>query len=76
MTDWVGRKVPFEPAANGKVFLAFSTPGRSQFAQIRARGYATWIDELEIGLAAMAAPCSARRATRSPPSRFTGQPHA
>jgi DNA-binding IclR family transcriptional regulator len=55
VTDWVGRKVPFEPAANGKVFLAFSTPS-PQFAQIRARGYATSIDELEIGLTAMAAP--------------------
>jgi IclR family acetate operon transcriptional repressor len=55
VTDWVGRKVPFEPAANGKVFLAFST-GSPQFAQIRARGYATSIDELEIGLTAMAAP--------------------
>ena len=28
VTDWVGRKVPFEQAANGKVFLAFSTPAR------------------------------------------------
>jgi IclR family acetate operon transcriptional repressor len=55
VTDWVGRKVSFELAANGKVFLAFSTPS-SQFAQIRARGYATSIDELEIGLTAMAAP--------------------
>jgi IclR family transcriptional regulator, acetate operon repressor len=55
VTDWVGRKVPFEPAANGKVFLAFRTPS-PQFAQIRARGYATSIDELEIGLTAMAAP--------------------
>jgi IclR family transcriptional regulator, acetate operon repressor len=55
VTDWVGRKVPFEPAANGKVFLAFRTPS-PQFARIRARGYATSIDELEIGLTAMAAP--------------------
>jgi IclR family transcriptional regulator, acetate operon repressor len=55
VTDWVGRKVPFELAANGKVFLAFNTPS-SQLAQIRARGYATSIDELEIGLTAMAAP--------------------
>jgi len=55
VTDWVGRKVPFELAANGKVFLAFNTPS-SQLAQVRARGYATSIDELEIGLTAMAAP--------------------
>ena len=55
VTDWVGRKVPFELAANGKVFLAFNAPS-PQHAPIRARGYATSIDELEVGLAAMAAP--------------------
>jgi DNA-binding IclR family transcriptional regulator len=55
VTDWVGRKVPFEHAANGKVFLAFNT-GSSEHAHVRARGYATSIDELEIGLTAMAAP--------------------
>jgi IclR family transcriptional regulator, acetate operon repressor len=55
VTDWVGRKVPFEAAANGKVFLAFNTqsPG---LGHIRARGFATSIDELEVGLTALAAP--------------------
>jgi DNA-binding IclR family transcriptional regulator len=55
VTDWVGRKVPFEHAANGKVFLAFNTRSH-QHAQVRARGYATSIDELEVGLTALAAP--------------------
>jgi DNA-binding IclR family transcriptional regulator len=57
VTDWVGRSVPFEQAANGKCFLAFGgavklTP---ELQQVRARGYATSIDELEVGLTAMAA---------------------
>jgi IclR family transcriptional regulator, acetate operon repressor len=58
VTDWVGRRVPFELAANGKCFLAFGgadelTP---ELRRVRARGYATSIDELEVGLTAMAAP--------------------
>src|SRR4051794_37930759 len=58
VTDWVGRRVPFEPAANGKCFLAFGrahelTP---ELRRVRARGYATSIDELELGLSALAAP--------------------
>jgi DNA-binding IclR family transcriptional regulator len=56
VTDWVGRKVPFELAANGKCFLAWSNPPDDAHQQVRARGYATSIDELELGLAAMAAP--------------------
>ena len=55
VTDWVGRKVPFEPAANGKVFLAFNTE-TTELGDVRARGYATSIDELEVGLTAVAAP--------------------
>ena len=58
VTDWVGRRVPFQHAANGKCFLAFGgaqelTP---ELQRVRARGYATSIDELEVGLTAMAAP--------------------
>jgi IclR family transcriptional regulator, acetate operon repressor len=61
VTDWVGRRVPYELAANGKCFLAFSagvpasdlTP---ELRRVRARGYATSVDELEVGLTAMAAP--------------------
>lgn len=56
VTDWVGRKVPFEHAANGKVFLAYSQSPPEQLAHVRARGFATSIDELELGLSALAAP--------------------
>jgi IclR family transcriptional regulator, acetate operon repressor len=58
VTDWVGRRVPFELAANGKCFLAFAgaANGFEDTQQIRARGYATSIDELEVGLTAVAAP--------------------
>ena len=57
-TDWVGRKVPFELAANGRCFLAFSQAAKLTpvLRRVRARGYATSIDELELGLSAMAAP--------------------
>ena len=55
VTDWVGRRVPFELAANGKCFLAFNTPS-PRLAEVRARGFATSIDELEDGLSAVAAP--------------------
>jgi IclR family acetate operon transcriptional repressor len=52
-TNWVGRRVPYETTANGKVLKAFATHEPSA---IRARGYATAIDELERGLSALAAP--------------------
>jgi DNA-binding IclR family transcriptional regulator len=54
--DWVGRKVAFEAAANGKVFLAYATPPPQALQHVRARGFATSIDELEVGLTALAAP--------------------
>src|SRR2546421_2981300 len=56
VTDWVARRVPFELAANGKCFLTFGGAGHAQSKEIRANGYATSIDELEVGLTAMAAP--------------------
>jgi DNA-binding IclR family transcriptional regulator len=58
VTDWVGRRVPFEHAANGKCFLAFGGTDEptAELQQVRARGYATSIDELEVGLTAVAAP--------------------
>jgi IclR family transcriptional regulator, acetate operon repressor len=58
VTDWVGRSVPFDQAANGKCFLAFgaATKLTPELQQVRARGYATSIDELEVGLTAVAAP--------------------
>lgn len=52
-TNWVGRRVPYETAANGKVLRAFSTHEPSE---TRARGYAVAVDELEVGLSAIAAP--------------------
>ena len=65
VTDWVGRRVPFEQAANGKCFLAFGAADEltPELRQVRARGYATSIDELEVGLTAMAAPVLAADAT-------------
>jgi len=62
LTDWVGRKVPFELAANGKCFLAFGGAAKDTAAlrKVRARGYATSIDELEVGLTAIAAPVLAQ----------------
>jgi DNA-binding IclR family transcriptional regulator len=55
-TNWVGRRVPYETTANGKVLRAFSADRPATGAKIRAQGYATAVDELEHGLAAMAAP--------------------
>ena len=58
VTDWVGRRVAFELAANGKCFLAFGGAAEltPELQRVRARGYATSIDELELGLSALAAP--------------------
>ena len=56
VTDWVGRRVPFELAANGKCFLAFGGGEIDNADSIRSRGYATSIDELEVGLSALSAP--------------------
>src|SRR4029077_4836680 len=58
VTDWVGRRVPFHVAANGKCFLAFGAPQTPppERQRGRARGYATSIDEIELGLSALAAP--------------------
>jgi DNA-binding IclR family transcriptional regulator len=57
VTDWVGRRVPFELAANGKCFLAFGGGDDGPDSEeVRRQGYATSIDELEVGLSAVAAP--------------------
>jgi IclR family transcriptional regulator, acetate operon repressor len=55
-TNWVGRRVPYETTANGKVLLAFSAERPAHLHAIRVQGYAVAIDELEHGLAAIAAP--------------------
>ena len=54
-TNWVGRRVPFDTTANGKVLTAFNTDAPEGSA-IRERGYASAVDELEPGLSAIAAP--------------------
>jgi DNA-binding IclR family transcriptional regulator len=54
-TNWVGRRVPYDSTANGKVLKAF-TSRTAEGSAIRERGYASAVDELEQGLAAIAAP--------------------
>src|SRR5439155_13871737 len=85
VTDWVGRRVAFELAANGKVFLAFGglqdlTP---ELRRVRSRGYATSVDELELGLSALAAPvfgpsgeALAALSISGPSARLTSEPIA
>jgi IclR family transcriptional regulator, acetate operon repressor len=66
-TNWIGRRVPHETTAVGKVFLAFGAvrvaEGHAglvpELEAVRVRGYATALGELEPGLAAMAAPVRA-----------------
>jgi DNA-binding IclR family transcriptional regulator len=55
-TNWVGRRVPFETTANGKVLRAFGPDAASGDRSIRAQGYAVAVDELEQGLSAVSAP--------------------
>jgi IclR family transcriptional regulator, acetate operon repressor len=68
--QWLGRSVGYEHSANGKVFAAF---GRAAFGRapanetngelqaVRREDFATSIDELEVGLAAIAAPVRGAR---------------
>ncbi len=66
-TNWIGRRVPHETTAVGKVFLAFGAVRIAarhaglvpELEAVRVRGYATAVGELEPGLAAMAAPVRA-----------------
>jgi len=55
-TNWVGRRVPYETTANGKVLQAFGPDRPAALQSVRAQGYATAVDELERGLSALAAP--------------------
>jgi len=57
-TNWIGRRVPYELSANGKVLRAFGSvpPATNETRDVRARGYAIAIDQLEKGLSALAAP--------------------
>jgi DNA-binding IclR family transcriptional regulator len=54
-TNWVGRRVPYDTTANGKILVAFNERA-PETEGIRRRGYATAVDELEHGLSAVAAP--------------------
>lgn len=61
--QWVGRRVDYDITANGKVFLASGAapvpvPKRleRELARVRRDDFATAVDELEVGLTAIAAP--------------------
>jgi IclR family transcriptional regulator, acetate operon repressor len=67
--QWLGRSVGYEHSANGKVFAAFGrgpasaaqAVGNRELRAIQRAGFATSIDELEVGLSAMAAPVRGAR---------------
>jgi IclR family transcriptional regulator, acetate operon repressor len=67
--QWLGRSVGYEHSANGKVFAAFGrapagAPGAAmtrELQAVRRDGFATSIDELEVGLSAIAAPVRGAR---------------
>jgi IclR family transcriptional regulator, acetate operon repressor len=67
--QWLGRSVGYEHSANGKVFAAFGrapvgAAGETTSHELQAvlrDGFATSIDELEVGLSAMAAPVRGAR---------------
>ena len=67
--QWLGCSVGYEHSANGKVFEAFGraptdaavAATNRELQAVRRDGFATSIDELEIGLAAMAAPVRGAR---------------
>ena len=61
--QWIGRSVPYDRTAVGKIFLAHGAvelPGGSDdgdgMSRCRREGFATAVDQLEPGLTAMAAP--------------------
>jgi IclR family transcriptional regulator, acetate operon repressor len=59
--QWVGRRVPYHTTAVGKVLMAFGAHPEhehlaDQLATVRRAGYATAVDELEVGLTGLAAP--------------------
>jgi DNA-binding IclR family transcriptional regulator len=65
--QWLGRTVDYEHSANGRVFLAFgraseqTPPVDFDPELVRVQGCATTVDELEPGLAAIAAPVRGAR---------------
>jgi IclR family transcriptional regulator, acetate operon repressor len=64
--QWLGRSVGYEHSANGKVFAAFGRAPKDADAAaglqaVRRDDFATSIDELELGLTAIAAPVRGAR---------------
>ncbi|HYB27294.1 MAG TPA: IclR family transcriptional regulator [Solirubrobacteraceae bacterium] len=66
--QWLGRSVGYEHSANGKVFTAFdrapagaAAAASGELAAVRRDDFATSIDELEVGLSAIAAPVRGAR---------------
>jgi IclR family transcriptional regulator, acetate operon repressor len=64
--QWLGRLVGYEQSANGKVFAAFGRApagetGTRELDAVRSIGFGKSIDELEVGLSAMAAPVRGAR---------------
>jgi len=69
--QWLGRSVGYEHSANGKVFTAFGrgpaggtgdeAAANAELQAVRRDNFATSIDELETGLAAIAAPVRGAR---------------
>jgi IclR family transcriptional regulator, acetate operon repressor len=67
--QWLGRSVGYEHSANGKVFAAFGrapataagAAANRELQAVRRDDFATSIDELETGLAAIAAPVRGAR---------------
>jgi IclR family acetate operon transcriptional repressor len=62
--QWLGRAVGYEHSANGKVFAAFGRAPASAAAELQAvrrDDFAASIDELEVGLSAVAAPVRGAR---------------
>jgi DNA-binding IclR family transcriptional regulator len=59
--QWVGRRVPYDRTAVGKALVAFGGADAdeldaTEIARVRRDGFATAIDELEVGLTGLAAP--------------------
>ena len=67
--QWLGRSVDYEHSANGKVFAAFGrapagtagAPVNGELKSVVRNGVAMSVDELEVGLSAIAAPVRGAR---------------
>ena len=75
VTDWVGRRVPFELAANGKCFLTFGGAGHRQSKGSAPTATPPRSTSSRSASPPWPRPCSARTASRSRRSPFPGPPH-